>query len=171
MGDKTPVTPSAISKDDGTGSSAPTIAQQIDISHPYFLTPFDSPGMNLINTIFDGTSYGNWKRGVLIALSAKNKLGFITGAYPPPSSQSALLTQWKRCNDMVLSWLLNSVSKEIAESVIYSQTAEELWKELEQRYGQADGTKLFQLQRELNTIRELLMLPAILTSSKGFRIK
>lgn len=53
---------------------------------------------------------------------------------------------------MVLTWLLNSLSKEIAESVIYSQTAAKLWDELEERYGQADGTKLFQLQRELNNM-------------------
>ncbi|XP_019264303.1 PREDICTED: uncharacterized protein LOC109241929 [Nicotiana attenuata] len=55
---------------------------------------------------------------------------------------------------MVLSWLLNSLSKDIAESVIYSQTASELWNELEETYGQADGTKLFQLQRELNNITQ-----------------
>lgn len=55
---------------------------------------------------------------------------------------------------MVIAWLLNSLSKDIAESVIYSQTAEELWNELEQRYGQADGAKLFQLQRELNNISQ-----------------
>ncbi|XP_075087808.1 uncharacterized protein LOC142169793 [Nicotiana tabacum] len=55
---------------------------------------------------------------------------------------------------MVIAWLLNSLSKDIAESVIYSQTAEDLWNELEQRYGQADGTKLFQLQRELNNINQ-----------------
>ncbi|XP_070032774.1 uncharacterized protein [Nicotiana tomentosiformis] len=47
-----------------------------------------------------------------------------------------------------------TLSKDIAESVIYSQTAEELWTKLNQRYGQADGTKLFQLQRELNTINQ-----------------
>ncbi|XP_070044944.1 uncharacterized protein [Nicotiana tomentosiformis] len=53
---------------------------------------------------------------------------------------------------MVLAWLLNSLSKEIAESVTYSQTTAELWNELDERYGQADGTKFFQLQRELNNI-------------------
>ncbi|XP_060200257.1 uncharacterized protein LOC132628498 [Lycium barbarum] len=55
---------------------------------------------------------------------------------------------------MVLAWLLNSLSKEIAESVIYSQTSEDIWTELEQRYGQKDGTKMFQLQRELNNISQ-----------------
>lgn len=128
--------------------------QQIDASHPYFLNSSDSPGMNLINTNFDGTSFGNWRRGVLISLSAKNKLGFINSTCPIPQNDSKLLVQWQRCNDMVLAWLLNSLSKEIAESVIYSQTVVELWDELEERYGQADGTKLFQLQRELNNMNQ-----------------
>lgn len=55
---------------------------------------------------------------------------------------------------MVIDWLLNSLSKDIVESVIYSQTIEELWSELEKRYEQADGAKLFQLQRELNNISQ-----------------
>ncbi|XP_019248654.1 PREDICTED: uncharacterized protein LOC109227920 [Nicotiana attenuata] len=95
------------------------------------------------------------EEGVLISLSAKNKLGFINGSCQKPVENSplfALFAQWRRCNDMVITWLLNSLRKHIAESVIYSQTAEELWAELEQRYGQADGAKLFQLQRELNNI-------------------
>ncbi|XP_049406328.1 uncharacterized protein LOC125869996 [Solanum stenotomum] len=55
---------------------------------------------------------------------------------------------------MMLAWLLNSLSREIAESVIYSQTTEDLWNELEQRYRQTDGAKMFQLQRELNNISQ-----------------
>lgn len=55
---------------------------------------------------------------------------------------------------MVIAWLLNSLSKDIAESVIYSQTAKELWGDLEERYGQADGAKLFQLHREINNISQ-----------------
>ncbi|XP_060202003.1 uncharacterized protein LOC132630456 [Lycium barbarum] len=51
---------------------------------------------------------------------------------------------------MVLSWLLTSLSKEIVESVLYSVSAKDLWKTLEDRFGQANGAKLFQLQKELN---------------------
>uniref|UniRef100_A0A1S4C6M0 Retrotransposon gag domain-containing protein n=1 Tax=Nicotiana tabacum TaxID=4097 RepID=A0A1S4C6M0_TOBAC len=53
---------------------------------------------------------------------------------------------------MVLSWLLNSLSKEIAESVLYSQSAKDLWSDLEDRFGQANGAKLFQLQKELSSV-------------------
>lgn len=53
---------------------------------------------------------------------------------------------------MVLSWLLNSLSKEIAESVLYSYSAKQLWNDLEDRFGQANGVMLFQLQKELSAV-------------------
>nr|XP_016461597.1 PREDICTED: uncharacterized protein LOC107784913 [Nicotiana tabacum] len=46
---------------------------------------------------------------------------------------------------MVISWLLNSLSKQIAESVLYYKTAKEIWKELEDRFGQSNGALLYQL--------------------------
>ncbi|KAH0683220.1 hypothetical protein KY289_020972 [Solanum tuberosum] len=59
---------------------------------------------------------------------------------------------WKRYNDMVLSWLLNSLSKEIADSVSYSKIAKDLWKELEDRFGQSNGAQLYHLQKELSDL-------------------
>ncbi|KAH0754798.1 hypothetical protein KY290_025068 [Solanum tuberosum] len=56
----------------------------INHSHPFFISPSDSPGMFLVNTAFDGKSFGRWKRGMLIALTAKNKLGFIDGPTQEP---------------------------------------------------------------------------------------
>ncbi|XP_047270416.1 uncharacterized protein LOC124899554 [Capsicum annuum] len=67
---------------------------------------------------------------------------------------SPFLNHWRRCNDMVIAWLFNTLNRDILESVIYSQTAKHLWDELEERYGQADGARLFHLQRDLNNISQ-----------------
>lgn len=56
-----------------TSKSALTPSQQIDSCHLYFLSPSDSHGMNLLNVTFDGSCYGNWRRGVLISLSHNKK--------------------------------------------------------------------------------------------------
>ncbi|XP_075095175.1 uncharacterized protein LOC142173478 [Nicotiana tabacum] len=108
--------------------------------------------MNLVSSVSDGKSYGGWRREVVIALSAKNKLRFIDGTLVVPSYDSGLQKAWARCNDMVLSWLLNSLSKKIAESVLYSQSAKDLWGDLEEMFGQTNGAKLFQLQKELSAV-------------------
>jgi len=51
-------------------------------------------------------------------------LGFIDGTVqiPPAKSQPNHYASGKRCNDMILSWILNSISPELANSVIYSTT-------------------------------------------------
>ena len=49
---------------------------------------------------------------------------------------------------MVFSYLLNSLSKETVECVLYSQGV----KVLEDKFGQDNGDKLFQLQKDLNAI-------------------
>lgn len=59
-----------------------------DPSHPYFLHPSDSPGMNLVNSSFDGRGYGGWRGSILIAFSAKNKIGFIDGACLAPRPET-----------------------------------------------------------------------------------
>ncbi|XP_016537479.1 uncharacterized protein LOC107838794 isoform X2 [Capsicum annuum] len=58
----------------------------VDSSHAYYIHPSDHPDMNLVSTIFDGRSYGGWRRVVMIALSAKNKLGFIDGSLVVPTN-------------------------------------------------------------------------------------
>ncbi|XP_015166316.1 uncharacterized protein [Solanum tuberosum] len=121
----------------------------IDQTNPFFLHASDSPGMTLVHTTLDGNGYGAWRRSMLIALSAKNKLGYIEGSSLVPAPESTDFKLWSRCNDIVTSWLLNSLSKEIAGSVIYSKSAKELWKDLEDRFGQLNGAMLYHLQKQL----------------------
>lgn len=62
--------------------------------------------------------------------------------------------QWERCDDIVTSWILNSLSKEIADSVEYVVDSAELWRELEDRYEQTNGAKLQQIQKEINDLSQ-----------------
>ena len=44
----------------------------------YYLQPTDT-GLKIVLNVFSGTGYKGWKRVVTIALSEKNKLGFVNG--------------------------------------------------------------------------------------------
>ncbi|XP_019241771.1 PREDICTED: uncharacterized protein LOC109221776 [Nicotiana attenuata] len=103
--------------------------------------PSNNPGAMLVTISFNGIGYRSWRRSVR-AISVKNKLGFINGECKPPEPDSPSLRQWMRCDDMVTSWILNSVAKDIAYSIEYANDAAELWTELEDRYDQTNGTKL-----------------------------
>ncbi|XP_022014016.1 uncharacterized protein LOC110913499 [Helianthus annuus] len=101
---------------------------------------------------------------MLIALSAKNKLGFVDGTIASAANPSL----WNRCNDMVISWIINTLSKDISESVLYVQSAAQLWTELNDRYGHANGAKMYQLQKSLCEISQgSSSIAASFTKSKG----
>ncbi|XP_019267590.1 PREDICTED: uncharacterized protein LOC109244885 [Nicotiana attenuata] len=148
MGDSS-VTKSSTSKDTAD-TQHDAVMSITDPTHPLYLHPSDSPGLLLVNSTFDGKGYGGWRRRFLIALSAKNKVGFIDGTILQPKISSDSFKPWCRYNDMVIYWVLNTLSKEIAESVLYSKTAKEIWEELEERYGQSNGPQLHHLQKEIS---------------------
>lgn len=64
-----------------------------------------------------------------------------------PDPNSLNFSQWERCDDLVTSWILNSLSMDLANSLQYVNNAKELWDELTDRYDQANRAKLYQLQR------------------------
>ena len=55
---------------------------------------------------------------------------------------------------MFISWILNSLSKEISDSVGYVNNSMELWKELEDRYDQTNGAKQYQIQKDINDLTQ-----------------
>lgn len=61
------------------------------------------------------------------SLNARNKLGFVDGtplrAVETETTESMLF----KCNSVVISWMLNAISKEIAVSLSYFDIAEAVW--------------------------------------------
>ena len=144
----------AIETTTSTSASEGSVISGSDANGVLYVHPSDNPGMILVPVQFDGTGYRTWRRGVMRALSVKNKLGFIDGSCEKPSTNTPLLRQWQRCDDMVTSWILNSLIKEVSDSVEYVNNSAELWKELEDRYDQTNGAKLYQIQKEINDLTQ-----------------
>jgi len=96
------------------GSHTPVI----EPNDPLFIHPSDQPRQILVADAFSGEDFDSWKRTFLIALSSKNKVGFVDGTIARPTNDSPLLLYWQRCKDLVASWILNSLRKEISGSVV-----------------------------------------------------
>ncbi|GAV90054.1 UBN2_3 domain-containing protein, partial [Cephalotus follicularis] len=94
-------------------------------------------------------NYGVWSHAMLIALTDKNKQGFVTGSCKKPEPESPNLHQWERCNAIALSWIMNNVSKEIFNGIIYSTDVSSIWKDLRERYNKINGSRIFSLHREI----------------------
>ncbi|GKA02635.1 cysteine-rich receptor-like protein kinase 8 [Tanacetum coccineum] len=106
--------------------------------HPLYFHPNDHPGLLLIAKKLNGSdNYGTWKRSMLIALSDKNKLKLINGEYDEPTVDSPLRAYWERANDMLISWILNTVSEQIGNHLTFVNSAFALWSELQEHYSLA----------------------------------
>lgn len=104
-----------------SGSSASTEPSLfVDPLNPFFIHHADNPGMILVSQLLNGENYSAWSRALIIALSAKNKLEFVDRSIPKPDGMDVnLLPYWIRNNNIVISWILNSVCKEISANIIF----------------------------------------------------
>ncbi|KAL0297760.1 UNVERIFIED_CONTAM: hypothetical protein Sradi_6828100 [Sesamum radiatum] len=114
----------------------------------------DFPGMVLVSTPLVRNNYLLWSRSIKVALTAKMKMSFIDGTYLKPAGNSEECKQWIRTDSMVFSWIMNSISKDIAKAFSYAKSARSLWLQLEARFGQANGPMIYNLQREIASISQ-----------------
>ena len=91
---------------------------------------------------------------MIIGLTAKNKMSFVDGSLPQPSSTSSDFQAWTRCNNMVIGWLIASMDRLTAKSVMYCSTAQEIWLDLEDRFVQASMAQLYSLQEQLTNMTQ-----------------
>ena len=156
-----------------SSSSAPnqnTIVSIENSRSPYYLNNGDHPGIKIVPDPLTGDNYQSWRRSMTTALSAKNKLGFVNGTISQPNDESdPLFLDWQRCNDLVLSWITNCLSRQIYSTVLYLYTAKEVWNDLQQRYTQSNGTRVHHLKQAIASLKqETLSVSEYFTILKGF---
>jgi len=76
---------------------------------------------------------------VKTALRTKGKLGFLDGSCVKLGQNSVKFEQWIKCDNMVVSWHLNSMVPELSEAFLYVNFAQELWDELTERFGESNS--------------------------------
>ncbi|GJY35043.1 ribonuclease H-like domain-containing protein [Tanacetum coccineum] len=98
----------------------------LDAGNPLFLQNNDHYNVPLIGFKLTGTEYYKmWSTAMNIALTGKNKFGFVDGTYVKPVTSLVLAQQWERCNAIVLGWILSSLSPYLYLGQVYSQIASE----------------------------------------------
>jgi hypothetical protein len=69
---------------------------------------------------------------------------------------------------MVHSWIVNALSPEISNSVIYYSTAHEVWEDLREQFSQGNAPRIFEIQRDIAYLRqEQLSVSTYYTKLKG----
>lgn len=55
---------------------------------------------------------------------------------------------------MVKSWLVNSISKDIASTILFMDTTAKIWKDLYNRFAHNNRPSIFQLRKDISTIAQ-----------------
>lgn len=123
--------------------------------NPYFLHSSDHAGLILVSDrLVSGSDFHSWRRSVRMALNVRNKLGFIDGTITKPPNGHRDAGSWSRCNDMVATWLMNSVSKKIGQSLLFMSTATQIWNNLMSRFKQDDAPRVYEIEQCLSSIQQ-----------------
>ncbi|KAF7802733.1 putative mitochondrial protein [Senna tora] len=117
---------------------------------PLYLHPSDTSGVQLVPNQLTQHNYLIWSRSMIIALRSKNKLGFVDGSLKQPTDRSSdAYLSWSFVDSAVTRWLLNSMCTELYEAYMFTPTAHEIWKELEEKYGTSNRPQIFHIKKQL----------------------
>jgi len=122
------------------------------INDPLNLKSSDHPSLQIVNLKLTGLNFQKWSRSVKIALRTKVKLSFIDGSCPKPNQNSLGFDQWIKCDSIVVSWLLNLMMPKLSEAFLYVYSAQELWNDLTERFGESNEPLLYQLEKEITDL-------------------
>ena len=117
-----------------TSESSSSSQDSYNLNNPLFLHPGKNPGAVLTSQPLIGEeNYSAWARLVRKSLIGKNKLGFIDGSITissPLVNSPTAVQAWIRADNIVGTWIINLVSPKLQGSIIYGDTAFEIWIEL-----------------------------------------
>ncbi|GJR06486.1 cysteine-rich receptor-like protein kinase 8 [Tanacetum coccineum] len=120
--------------------------------NPLYLHPSDGPSLLTVQEKLIGAQiYRAWKRAIEIGLSTKCKLGFVKRTVVRSPTDANLGELWDTCNNMVISWIMRSVSESIARSIMFIGTTTEIWQQLERMFSVSDGSRKYRLNKDTYT--------------------
>lgn len=131
--------------------SSPTV---IDSSSPLYLHPSDGSTFITIEKLLGTINYRSWRRSLEIGLSSKRKFGFINGIIKRDGENIIKQKVWDTCNNMIISWILNSVSDSIKKTIMFLDTAYAMWEQLEKRFLVVNGARKYQLNRAVFSTKQ-----------------
>ncbi|PWA49411.1 hypothetical protein CTI12_AA482060 [Artemisia annua] len=140
-----------------TSSNQPPqdLTQPAIFQNPLYLHPSDGPAsLTVQEKLIGAQNYRAWRRAIEIGLSTKRKLGFIKGTVIRSTTDPNLAELWDTCNNMVICWIMGSVSESIAKSIMFVGTASEIWSQLEKRFSLSDGSRKYKLNKDTYAIAQ-----------------
>ncbi|KAH9678971.1 retrovirus-related pol polyprotein from transposon RE1 [Citrus sinensis] len=118
----------------------------------------ESGSILIISHKLNGKNYLQWSQSVLMFISGKCKDEYLTGEIEIPEKGDPKYRLWKSDNNMIMSWLINSMNNDIGENFLLYGTAKEIWDAAKETYSSSENTariNTFPLPLQLVFIKSL----------------
>jgi hypothetical protein len=116
---------------------------------PYYVHSSENSSTVSVTPQLNGDNYHSWSMKMRRALAMKNKYKFVDGSIPVPDEDDLSRSVWERCNNLVHTWIINSISPSIAHSVVFIEYAMDMWNDLKDRFMGGDRIRVAQLHQEI----------------------
>jgi len=88
------------------------------------------------------------------AFGAKKKLKFIDGSMEIPDEDDLNCNSWERCNHLIQSWIMNFVTPQIAQTLIFHENAIDAWLDLKEPFSKADRIHIATRRSKINNLKQ-----------------
>ncbi|RVW23954.1 Retrovirus-related Pol polyprotein from transposon TNT 1-94 [Vitis vinifera] len=103
----------------------------------------------------NGQNYLQWSQSILMFIRGKEKDDYITGALAAPETTASTYKKWIAENNMVMSWLVNSMTTDIGENFLSFDTAKEIWDIAKETFSDKENTsEIIQIEGILHNLRK-----------------
>jgi len=120
----------------------------------YFVHPNEGPNSVLDTPPLNGSIYLAWSRSMRRALGGKNKLFFIDGSLLVPDMLDLNRSAWERCNHLIHSWIINSVSEPIAQTLVFHEYVFDVWEDLKERFSKDDRIRIASICSSIHSLKQ-----------------
>ncbi|KAF7829798.1 histone-lysine N-methyltransferase ASHH2 isoform X1 [Senna tora] len=101
-----------------------------------------------------GQNYLHWSRSMIMFITGKGKEDYLTISTKPQPDDPKFKT-WNAENQMVMSWLINSMDLEIGQDFMFFASAAEIWKAAKESYSDVENTaELFEIKGALHDLKQ-----------------
>jgi gag-polypeptide of LTR copia-type len=109
-------------------------------------------------------NYLSWKFLILPHTRGHDFFGYLDGSFPPPPSTLSSATgatlpnpeyiAWMRQDQLLLAWLLSSISEYVVSQLVHCATSLELWQELRLRYSSQFLARVMDLKMQIHSLQK-----------------
>ncbi|KAG6635842.1 hypothetical protein CIPAW_11G071100 [Carya illinoinensis] len=115
----------------------------------------DSNLMPIIGHKLNGNNYLQWSHSVMMFICRKGKDDYLNGVAVKPNKTDEKFKVWNAENNMVMSWLINSMTNDIGENFLLYGTTKEIWDATKQTYSNNENmSELFEVESVLHDFRQ-----------------